>query len=86
VKIRHLLSHTGGTGDIFGPQFETHRLELKTLEDYVKLYDKRDVQSEPGTRWEYSNYGFLLLGVIIEKSRESRTTTSSLRTSTKSPA
>src|SRR6266481_7465573 len=38
VKVRHLLSHTGGTGDIFGPEFEAHRLELKTLQDYVKLY------------------------------------------------
>ncbi|HEY6229166.1 MAG TPA: serine hydrolase, partial [Verrucomicrobiae bacterium] len=28
VKIRHLLSHTGGTGDIFGPAFDAHRLEL----------------------------------------------------------
>ena len=67
VKIRHLLSHTGGTGDIFGPEFEAHRLELKTLQDYVKLYGKRDLAFEPGTRWEYSNYGFLLLGVLIEK-------------------
>jgi D-alanyl-D-alanine carboxypeptidase len=67
VKVRHLLSHTGGTGDIFGPQFEAHRLELKTLEDYVKLYGERDLQFEPGTRWEYSNYGFLLLGVLTEK-------------------
>jgi len=62
-----LLSHTGGTGDIFGPKFETHRLELKTLQDYVDLYGERDLQFEPGTRWEYSNYGFLLLGVLIEK-------------------
>jgi CubicO group peptidase (beta-lactamase class C family) len=67
VKVRHLLSHTGGTGDIFGPKFEAHRLELKTLQDYVKLYGERDLQFEPGTRWEYSNYGFLLLGVLIEK-------------------
>jgi len=67
VKIRHLLSHTGGTGDIFGPKFEAHRLELKTLQDYVKLYGERDLQFEPGTKWEYSNYGFLLLGVLIEK-------------------
>src|SRR5262249_45990635 len=29
VKVRHLLSHTGGTGNIFGPEFEVHRLELK---------------------------------------------------------
>ena len=67
VKVRHLLSHTGGTGDIFGPKFEAHRLELKTLQDYVKLYGERDLQFEPGTKWEYSNYGFLLLGVLIEK-------------------
>jgi D-alanyl-D-alanine carboxypeptidase len=67
VKVRHLLSHTGGTGDIFGPEFDTHRLELKTLQDYVKLYGQRDLQFDPGTKWEYSNYGFLLLGVIIEK-------------------
>jgi CubicO group peptidase (beta-lactamase class C family) len=67
VKVRHLLSHTGGTGDIFGPEFAAHRLELKTLQDYVKLYGERDLQFEPGTKWEYSNYGFLLLGVLIEK-------------------
>jgi D-alanyl-D-alanine carboxypeptidase len=67
VKVRHLLSHTGGTGDIFGPEFEAHRLELKSLQDYVKLYGERDLQFEPGTKWEYSNYGFLLLGVLIEK-------------------
>jgi CubicO group peptidase (beta-lactamase class C family) len=62
-----LLSHTGGTGDIFGPEFDAHRLELRTLQDYVKLYGARDLQFEPGTKWDYSNYGFLLLGVIIEK-------------------
>ncbi len=22
---------------------------------------------EPGSRWEYSNYGFILLGAVIEK-------------------
>jgi D-alanyl-D-alanine carboxypeptidase len=67
VTIQHLLTHTGGTGDFFGPEFEAHRLELKTLEDYVKLYEKRPLQFEPGTKWEYSNFGFLLLGVVIEK-------------------
>lgn len=67
VNVRHLLSHTGGTGDIFGPEFQTHRLELKTLQDYVTLYGHRDLKFEPGAKWEYSNYGFLLLGVLIEK-------------------
>ena len=67
VTIEMLLSHTGGTGDFFGPEFDKHRLELKTLDDYVKLYGTREPQYEPGSRWEYSNYGFLLLGLVIEK-------------------
>jgi len=67
VTIEQLLTHTGGTGDIFGPEFDQHRLELKTLQDYVKLYGTRGPEFEPGSRWQYSNYGFLLLGVLIEK-------------------
>jgi D-alanyl-D-alanine carboxypeptidase len=67
VTIYQLLTHTGGTGDFFGPQFDAHRLELKTLQDYVKLYGERAPQFEPGSRWEYSNYGFLMLGVIVER-------------------
>jgi len=67
VTIDQLLKHTGGTGDIFGPEFQTHRLELRTLQDYVKLYGSRGLMFEPGSRWEYSNYGFILLGVVIEK-------------------
>lgn len=67
VTIEQLLSHTGGTGDIFGPEFDKNRLELKTLQDYVKLYGNRALQHEPGSRWQYSNYGFLLLGVLVEK-------------------
>ena len=66
VTIHHLLTHTGGTGDIFGPDFDKHRLELRTLDDYVKLYGTRDLAFEPGAKFEYSNYGFLLLGVVIE--------------------
>jgi len=67
VTIDQLLTHTGGTGDIFGPDFDAHRKELRTLDDYVRLYGKRGLEFEPGSAWAYSNYGFLLLGVVIEK-------------------
>jgi D-alanyl-D-alanine carboxypeptidase len=67
VTIHQLLTHTGGTGDIFGPDFDAHRAELRTLADYVKLYGKRGLEFKPGSRWAYSNYGFILLGVVIEK-------------------
>jgi CubicO group peptidase (beta-lactamase class C family) len=72
VTIHQLLTHTGGTGDIFGPEFDAHRRELRTLQDYVNLYGNRAPKFDPGSRWEYSNYGFIVLGAIIEKvSRQS---------------
>ena len=67
VTIEQMLTHTGGTGDIFGPEFEKNRLQLKTLQEYVKLYGNRGPEYAAGSRWQYSNYGFLLLGVLIEK-------------------
>jgi D-alanyl-D-alanine carboxypeptidase len=67
VTIGELLTNTGGTGDIWGPEYDKHRLELRTHQDYINLYGNRPLRFEPGSRWEYSNYGFILLGAVIEK-------------------
>lgn len=67
VTIRHLLTHMGGTGDIFGAEFEKNRLSLQTPGDYVKLFGSRAPLFEPGTDSRYSNYGYVLLGALIEK-------------------
>ncbi len=67
VTIRELLTHTGGTGDIFTPEYDRNRLKIRTLRDYVNLFGKRSLRFKPGSKWEYSNYGFILLGAIIER-------------------
>ncbi|HTV21411.1 MAG TPA: serine hydrolase domain-containing protein [Polyangiaceae bacterium] len=67
VTIEHLLTHTGGTGDIFGPEYQEHKAELRTHSDFVKLLGQRGLAFPPGTQWAYSNYGFVLLGAVIEK-------------------
>lgn len=67
VMIRHLLGHTGGTGDFFGPEFIKNRLTLKTHRDYVAMFGGRAPLFEPGTEYRYSNYGMVLLGAIIER-------------------
>jgi CubicO group peptidase (beta-lactamase class C family) len=65
VTVRHLLTHTGGTGDIFSPEFFQHRTELCEPGDYIGLYGARDVAFVPGERFAYSNYGYVLLGAIV---------------------
>jgi D-alanyl-D-alanine carboxypeptidase len=67
VTLHHLLTHTGGTGDIFGPEFAANRLQLRDVSDYLALYGTRGLQFTPGTKHVYSNYGFILLGAIIER-------------------
>jgi CubicO group peptidase (beta-lactamase class C family) len=67
ITIEQLLTHTSGLGDIFGPKFFQTKDELRTLSDYLPLFVDEPLRFEPGTRWSYSNAGFIVLGLIIEK-------------------
>lgn len=66
VTIEQLLNHMGGTGDIFGPEFAENLERLRSPQDYIKLFGERGLNFPPGTKWEYSNYGYILLGAVVE--------------------
>lgn len=67
VTVEHLLTHSGGTGDFFGADYEKHRAELRTLTDFIRLFGQREPAFPPGSRWGYSNFGFILIGAIVEQ-------------------
>ncbi len=67
ITIEQLLKHTSGLGDIFTPEyFNTSRMKFRTLRDYLPVYADDKLQFEPGTSRRYSNYGYIVLGLIIE--------------------
>lgn len=67
VTIHHLLTHTGGTGDYLTPEYLERRLQLRTIADYLQMFGERGPLFEPGSAYDYSNYGFVLLGAVIEQ-------------------
>jgi CubicO group peptidase (beta-lactamase class C family) len=67
VQIRHLLSHTAGLGSYFNQRYmESSRLRWRTVDDYMELARPDSLRFEPGTRYSYSNTGYLVLGKVIE--------------------
>jgi len=69
IKIKHLLSHTAGLGGYFSRAWmESSRALYRTVDDMMKraAADEKPL-FEPGSRWQYSNTGMLVLGKVIEK-------------------
>jgi CubicO group peptidase (beta-lactamase class C family) len=68
ITIENILSHTSGIPsytELNG--FDT--ISNKTLSNYqlVKFFEKQPLLFEPGTNWSYSNSGYVLAGLIVEK-------------------
>lgn len=69
VRLRHLLTHSSGIPDYFG-ELEAVPVE-KTLEELervlIALPADDSLRSTPGAEYAYSNFGYVLLGAILEK-------------------
>lgn len=68
VTVRQLLTHSGGTGEQINlaDDWKGDNATLKTLADYVARQGDRAPLFAPGSKDDYSNYGYLLLGRIVE--------------------
>ncbi|MBL0939366.1 MAG: serine hydrolase [Gemmatimonadaceae bacterium] len=67
VSIRQLLTHTAGLGVYWNsPKWAGARESIRTVSDYAAVFAAEPLLSSPGTRFEYSNNGYIVLGAIIE--------------------
>lgn len=67
VTIRQLLSHTSGMGGYFSRAFMESHDRIRTASDLVPYFVNDSLQFEPGSRFGYSNAGYVVLGLVIER-------------------
>lgn len=68
ITIRQLLTHTSGVQD-YWPQdyvFPT-MLEPVRPQGITDRWARRPLDYEPGTKWQYSNTGYVIAGLIVER-------------------
>ena len=72
VTLRQLLTHSGGLGNFFNPDNVAAMQQARSLVDLLPLARDAKPQFTPGSRFQYSNNGFLLLGLAVEKASGQR--------------
>ena len=64
ITIYHLLTHTSGLGD-YQPEIDLKR--DYTEAELLAAFKKAPLDFEPGSSWNYSNVGYVTLGILIGK-------------------
>jgi len=68
ITIFHVLTHTSGIPSFTSfPDYESRETQAMTPEKLVEWFRDKPLEFEPGTKWNYSNSGYVLLGYLIEK-------------------
>ncbi len=68
ITVEHLLTHTSGIKSYTNvPEFGDYRRQDKKPEEVIKIFRNQPMEFAPGTKWNYNNSGYFILGYIIEK-------------------
>jgi CubicO group peptidase (beta-lactamase class C family) len=67
VTVAQLLEHRSGIGSFWNKRFMERHEQVRTVNDYVDLFQDDSLLFPPGSSMVYSNGGYVLLGAIIEK-------------------
>lgn len=69
ITIEHLLTHSSGIPDFTRTAAYTPEAYAKpiTLPELLALFANEPLEFAPGSKWSYSNSGYILLTAIIEK-------------------
>jgi len=67
ITVRQLLGHTSGLSQYKGEKEIENTSHYETLQDAMDVFIERPLLFEPGTKYFYTTYGYVVLGRIIEE-------------------
>src|SRR5262249_3133783 len=73
ITIRHLLNHTSGLLDYEDlmpqpdPSLPVDQIQIQDAGVLDLLKQQKTTKFRPGSKWEYSNSGYVVLGLIVQK-------------------
>lgn len=67
ITVRHLLSHASGIGGYKSGKERNNKKDYATLTDATDLFKDRKLLANPGEAFNYTSYGYTVLGLVIEQ-------------------
>lgn len=67
ITIHHLLNHTSGIKSYTSMNLSEIAALDKTPTELIDYFKNEPMDFDPGTKWQYNNSGYIILGYIIEK-------------------